>query len=196
MAFIKNAHLRPLHKCRIYRFLESSFYFSKFISRYILRIIWGSKFVTSAVVLVAAKLRTSPKSCPAGPIEKVSHLGTRTLKLVWFRYNLSDNHCGIISGIVSRHSLVKVHPKYWSVKWLKVSLTTFFDFLTLKLGNMSLNVPHILTFPDYPIDYPTFLVIILDKLLSHSITVWADLLQLKLNFSTRWKFRISSKISA
>lgn len=55
---------------------------------------------------------------------------------------------------------------------------------------MSLNVPHILTFPDYPIDYPTFLVIILDKLLSHSITVWADLLQLKLIFLLDENFQL------
>ena len=81
------------------------------------------------------------------PNRSQSHDGIWTLKLVWFRYNLSDNHCGIISGIVSRHSLVKVHPKCWSVKWLKVWLTTFFDFFDTQAWKY---VPKCPTYPYFP----------------------------------------------
>ena len=149
----------PLHKCRIYHFLESSFYFSSYMFRVQLERFGDHDLWLSLL---------HPKSfARSALIEK----GIWTFKLVWFRYNLSDNHCGIISGIVSRHSLVKsIQSKKtdWSVKWRKSIWLRFLTFLTLKPGNMSLNVPPILIFPDYRIDYPTFLVIILDKLLSYS----------------------------
>ena len=146
LAFIKNAHLRPPAQMQNISLFGKFILLFKFISRGYVK----NNFVgwnRSVIFLVAAEWGHPRNHVRLALIGKLSHIGIWTLKLVWFRDNLSDNHCGIISGIVSRHSLVKVHPKCWSVKWLKVYLTTFFDFFDTQAWKY---VPKCPTYPYFP----------------------------------------------
>ena len=147
LAFIKNAHLRPPAQMQNISLFGKFILLFKFISRGMLRIFGGLESARPAIFLVAAEWGHSRNHVRPALIGKLSHIGILTLKLVWFGDNLSDNHCGIISGIVSRHSLVKVHPKCWSVKWLKVYLTTFFDFFDTQAWKY---VPKCPTYPYFP----------------------------------------------
>ena len=173
----------PLHKCRIYHFLESSFYFSSYMFRVQLERFGDHDLWLSLL---------HPKSfARSALIEK----GIWTFKLVWFRYNLSDNHCGIISGIVSRHSLVEVHPKCWSVKWLKVWLTTFFDFFDTQAWKY---VPKCPTYPYFPRlsdrlshfsrHYPRQITISFNYCMSGAITAQIEILFLLNNFTKNYSW--------